>query len=606
MRLRKDFAIKALLSSIVLVLPALARANTLTDVGLGPTPDFAPAQGTTWTLSSSCVDINEAGEAACQSQAVGPTYGCRWRNAQRCSSKVKLVHLWDGSDLIQMSRPDAEQDVPLAMNNNGEIGGYAYVDQVYPSYGGNGRIWSVPGTPEGKESIVTSLNDSGDYVLEWLDTPGGIRHYTSSAFLADGTEIVYPGDFVRAFAIGNSGDVIGAQILQTFVLDIHSPTGDEIPEVSGVGWLFSQQEVDDLPINEAGLYDIDGDILWPARFYRPMAFTNYATTVSDVNDFGEFAVQYRFGGLFSSRLCSPIGESQVSDPWGRVSTVPWVCESSNYHGGTYAGGKSFRGINNIGDAVGAFTPGAYSYQSTYTTHPWVWLKNNTGGWDEFNANDLLPAGSGYTVISIADINDSRQIAGTCANNAGELRGCILDLTDNPVPPKVAKPTVTINSPVAGAIVSSPLTIEATAWDRDGFVKRVVFRVDKTKLSVDRTPPYTATWNPADFAPGPHTIKVIAIDNDKNRRVAKINVTVAAASDPGTPGTPPAGEAVEGEGTITAVGAGSIGIDGVVTYYDGTTVIKFNDVSDFAVGLAVQYKGTIHADGTMTATDLEVN
>lgn len=504
-----------------------AHANTLTDVGLGPIPPFDPAQGTNWTLSSSCIDINEYGEAACQTQAVGPVYGCGWRNAQSCSSKVKLVHKWDGDSLLLMSSPDAEYDVPLVINNNGEIGGYAYVGEIYPSAGGNGRIWSIPGSPVTKSTVVPSLNDAGDYILQWFDNPGGIRHYTSAVYRADGIEIVYPGVFVRPFVIGNSGDIIGAQILQNFVQDIHSPTGDEIPEVSGVGWLLAQQDVDAIPINEVGLYDIDGDVVWPSIFYRPMAFTNYETTVSDVNDFGEFTVQTRFGGLFSARYCSPIGESQVTDIYGRAQTVPWVCESSNYHGGTYAGGKAFQGINDIGDAVGVFTPGAYSYQTTYTSHPWVWLKKSKKRWDEFNANDLLPADSGYTVLTVKDINNSRQIIGTCENDATEVvTGCILDLTDHPLPLKLAKPTLTIDSPANGSDVSGTVRIDATAWDRDGSIKKVVFKVDSQVIGRDATAPYSADWDTTQFTPGLHTIKSIAIDNDRNRRTRKIQVTIA--------------------------------------------------------------------------------
>ena len=70
--------------------------------------------------------------------------------------------------------------------------------------------------------------------------------------------------------------------------------------------------------------------------------------------------------------------------------------------------------------------------------------------------------------------------------------------------------------------------------------------------------------------------------------------------------PPTGELIEGEGSITAVASGAIEINGVITYYNDATNIKFNDVTDFAVGLPVQYKGILAADGTITATDLEIN
>lgn len=582
-------------------------ANTLTDVGLGPVPAYDPDQGTEWTLSSSCIDINDSGEAACQTQAVGPVYGCGFRNAQNCSSKVKLVHKWNGNSLVMMSSPDAGYDVPLVMNNNGEIGGYAYVGEVYPSAGGNGRIWSQPGAPEAKASIVRSLNDAGDFVLEWFDNPGGIASYTSSAYRSDGTEISYPGEFVRPFVIGNGDHVIGAQIIQNYMHELHSPTGNEIPEISGVGWLLDQQQIDALPLNESGLFDMDGEILWPAPFYRPIGFTDYETSVNDVNAVGEFTVQMRFGGLVSSRFCSPHSESTITDIFGTEHTVPWVCELSNYSGGTYAGGKVFNGVNDFGDMVGSFTPGAYEYQTSYPTHPWVWLKKATRGWDEYNVNDLLPAGSGYEVLWVRDINNSRQIVGDCRNTANDVvTGCILDLADHPVPEKLVKPLVSIDSPLpapAGANAtgySDVVKIAATAWDRDGSIEKVVFKIGDTRIRTDRKPPYKASWDTSQFAAGTHTLRVIAIDNDGNRRIRKMDLTVA------TPDQPPTSEPVEGEGVITSVGDGYIGIDGVITHYDDSTRIQFNDVSDFAIGLPVQYKGVLQDDGSILASDLEVN
>jgi hypothetical protein len=145
-------------------------------------------------------------------------------------------------------------------------------------------------------------------------------------------------------------------------------------------------------------------------------------------------------------------------------------------------------------------------------------------------------------------------------------------------------------------------IKATAWDRDGTVQRVVFKVDSTRIRVDKTAPYSAIWDTSLFAPGIHTVKAIAVDSDGNRRWTKINVTVVA-DDP----IEPTGDPVEGEGTISAVGDGYIESDDlIVIYYTSTTAIQFNDVTGFATGLAVQYKGVLNADGSITASDLEIN
>lgn len=283
--------------------------------------------------------------------------------------------------------------------------------------------------------------------------------------------------------------------------------------------------------------------------------------------------------------------------------MPWICDSTDYNGGTYAGGKAFRGINNIGDAVGSFTPGAYSYQTEYMTHPWAWLRNAGGGWDEYDVNDLLPASSGYTVLAVQDINDNRQIVGTCVTDFDEVRGCIIDVTEPAIPADVVKPKIRIDSPTATEI-SGILTIDVSAWDRGSRIKKVIFKIDSTTIGQDASAPYAMEWDTTAFSPGPHRIKVVALDNAGNRKSAKLNVVVTSVTAP----PPPAlgGEAVEGEGNITALGDGYVGIDGIAVYYNEDTAIKLNDVSDFSIGLPAQYKGIRDGNGAITASDLEVN
>ena len=596
-----------------LVVSPLLSANTVIDVGVGAAPEYPPAYGAVWALSSNCVDINEIGEAACQTRATGPTYSCGFRGAQACSSKVYQVQRWNGVALTLMSDPAATSDVPLAMNSLGDIAGYSQEEEVYPAGGSNGRIWSAPQNPDIKSSVVIDINDHGDYVLQWADSSGGVLKHDGLVYGADGEEIPYAGSLLRPFVIGNNRHAVGGQVIQSFVQDIFSPTGDEVPDVSGVGWLYREDEVDTFPLNESGLFDVDGKIYWPVLFYRPEGFTTYETTVSDINDHGDFVARMEFGGLFSGRYCMAEGESTVRDTFGVTQTVPWQCESTNYNGGTYAGGKAFVGINNIGDAVGVFTPGAYSYQTTYPTHPWVWLRNEAGTWDEYDANELLPADSGYEVLAVKDINDVRQIVGTCSTPDGEVRGCIIEVDDPAIPSDNIRPSLRIESPSAGP-VSGKVLIEAAAWDRESRMKKVLFKIGKTKIGQVVRPPYRMQWDFSGYAPGVYFIKAIAIDNAGNRRVKKVKVEVAVPDQVTVPDViavpPPVvpldGEAVEGEGTITLVGGDFIEIDDLPVYFSEQTMIKFNEVTGFAVGLAAQYRGIRDAHGLVTATDLEIN
>lgn len=234
--------------------------------------------------------------------------------------------------------------------------------------------------------------------------------------------------------------------------------------------------------------------------------------------------------------------------------------------------------------------------------------------DEYNANDLLPLDSGDTVLSVNDINDGRTIVGTCETDAGEIRACIIHVTDPAIPVDRVKPTVRIDYPSEGAIIGDVVTPKATALDDWSRMDKVIFKIDSTRLNVDTSPPYTAHLDPSGLAAGAHVIKATAVGNAGNRRTKKIAVTVAAATVPNptpppppTPAPPPpAGEVIEGSGTITALGSGSLSIDGLTVFYDESTAIKFNDVTDFALGLEAQFKAIQDADGTVTATDHEIN
>lgn len=587
------------LSFLTLLSPVMAE-NTLTVVGFGPVPDVNPSNGTQWNLSSRCADINEVGQAACESVAEGPSYRCGRRNITSCSSKVKLAQRWDGASLVNLSAPTSpvisvpineRYDVQMTINNHGAIAS----DRV---------IYEIPGSPNIKSNNVRWINDSGEYVVERRGSSGGIPFYTSNAYNADGTEQPQAGAFARPMVISNNQHMIGAQILQSFVQDTSS--SDEIAEVSGIGWLLDQTQIDNLKRNELGNIDDDGYLLYPVRFVRPMAYTStYYSNVYDVNDFGEFVSKTNFGGLYSGKLCDPKSSSVVSDYWGGLHTVPWKCTSTNYHGGTSAGGKAYLGLNNIGDAVGVFTPGVSGWQFYYPQIPLIWLKTSLNRWREFDANDLLPAGTDYTILKVKDINTRRQVVGTCQHNTTEVQvGCILNLSDHPVPKALKKPVISIESPAKGSTVSGAVAIDANAFDRDGFVAKVIFKVGNKVIGTDKNAPYTAIWDTEAFARGLHDIKVIAVDNENNRRGYKSQLTVGTVAPPEPPVT---GTPIEGEGAITAVhSALSIEIDGESLSISDATVVKFNDVSDFAIGLAIQYKGVMTTAGVIEASVIEVN
>jgi hypothetical protein len=98
----KKIMSKLLILCTLLLLSIHASSNEIIDVGIGATPGFEPLKYdstsglSAWKLSSSCIDINDNGQAACQALAVGPIYRCGFRGIRRCGSKVAHVYRWDG------------------------------------------------------------------------------------------------------------------------------------------------------------------------------------------------------------------------------------------------------------------------------------------------------------------------------------------------------------------------------------------------------------------------------------------------------------------------------------------------------------------------------
>lgn len=499
-----------ILSTIILIaISFVGFAATVDDVGVPPEPSYPPSLGE-WTMTSSCVAINDNGEAACQAVAAGQTVRCGFRGIKRCGSLVKQVYRWDGLQLTLMSSPAADSDVPTVINNEGAIGGYDYVGQIYPNSGGNGRIWQAPGVVENKQYIVVDLNDNGDYILETAENIGGYLTYSTEVYDVNDDPISVPGVRVRTSDINEEGVMVGSQVLQSFS---NNYPDDEIPDVSGVGWLLNQAEIDVIDIDEAGLLDIDGDRLWPFRFIRPPSYLGSTRTVLfDLNKFGEHVGVVLYSSIGSSALfASKLGKTVVDGltyPWRFNLPGPAKTIINNQN-------TVFAGLNDYGDVSG-----------NRAGVPTVWLKTGVTEVKEFVINDLIPEDSGYTVTSAGDINNNRQVVAGCTNANGEQRGCIINL-DIAVPAAAKKPFVQIDNINRHDEINGLISINATAVDRDGFIHRVIFKVDATRIAVDKTAPYHTTFDTSTLSVGEHTLKVIAVDNERNRTVARERVNVIA-------------------------------------------------------------------------------
>ncbi len=104
-------------------------------------------------------------------------------------------------------------------------------------------------------------------------------------------------------------------------------------------------------------------------------------------------------------------------------------------------------------------------------------------------------------------------------------------------PTNTPPTVSISSPSNNASFNAPasITLQATAADSDGSVKKVEFFNGTTKLATDSTAPYSYVWN--SVGAGFYTVTAVATDDQgATATSAAINLTVI---DNGT-GNPPTG------------------------------------------------------------------
>jgi hypothetical protein len=93
------------------------------------------------------------------------------------------------------------------------------------------------------------------------------------------------------------------------------------------------------------------------------------------------------------------------------------------------------------------------------------------------------------------------------------------------------PAVSFVSPSAGATVSGPVSVTATASD-DVQVEKVDLFVDGQLEAIDTTAPYAFIWATAGVATGSHTLQLRAYDIDGKQSTRTETVTVGSASSTG--------------------------------------------------------------------------
>ena len=167
-------------------------------------------------------------------------------------------------------------------------------------------------------------------------------------------------------------------------------------------------------------------------------------------------------------------------------------------------------------------------------------------------------------------NAAHVLAAVARDAAGNQRTASVSVT---VANDTTPPTVTVLSPVTGAVVMGPIALVVTAAD-DVAMAGVQYALDGVNLGAENTAaPYELSWNSATVANGAHTLTATARDAAGNQHTDTIDVTVANdTTAPAVAMTSPAADAtINGTVTIDASASDDDGVAGVQFTLDGVSL-----------------------------------
>ncbi len=144
------------------------------------------------------------------------------------------------------------------------------------------------------------------------------------------------------------------------------------------------------------------------------------------------------------------------------------------------------------------------------------------------------------------------------------------------PPTNAPPAVAITSPVEGASYKEPaaITVEASANDTDGTVRRVVFYANTQPIGVATASPYVVNWT--NVPAGAYTLTAVATDDQFGTTTsAAVHVLVLANAPPIVSIAGPAEGATFTSPAVVTIDASASDSDGSVSqvafYADGVKI-----------------------------------
>ena len=176
-----------------------------------------------------------------------------------------------------------------------------------------------------------------------------------------------------------------------------------------------------------------------------------------------------------------------------------------------------------------------------------------------------------------------------------------EYVSNTPPPANLLPSITLTAPGNNTnfLIGSPITLTATATDKDGSVSKVEFFSGSTKLSEDLTSPYSFSWNDAPI--GNYSLTAKATDNQGG--VVISDPKLIAVSDnntlPTIQLTAPAHQSIFSAGTNITITANASDKDGSVAkveFFNGTEKLG----EDLASPYSIEWRNISAGTYTLTA------
>lgn len=247
--------------------------------------------------------------------------------------------------------------------------------------------------------------------------------------------------------------------------------------------------------------------------------------------------------------------------------VDWVEGQVNYAGPKSGAAWAVPGASGIGTDYGAAV-------DSYATAAYA------PGWLTFDVKDALQTLSngqpnfGWRMVRVTGNGNDRRFATREYATQLQRPKLVVTYASTGGGGGNTPPTVSITSPVAGAVFAqgAAVPVTASAADADGSVAKVDFYVDGAFAASATSTPYTASLGGP--AAGNHTLTAIATDNlGATTTSAAVSITVSANAPPTVSITSPASGASFASGTPVAVTATATDAGGSVTkvdfYVDGT-------------------------------------